>query len=130
MSFGSDKIAEIIYNTGAITTLVDTYKTKPAIWFDNIAPEPYKGNDYITYYRAVPVNGGLNYGDYKYTINCRSNTSLGAENIQGAVYTAFNRVNPTTGRGLFICAALPTIPTRDSRDDYNAPIEVQFKTNI
>lgn len=132
MSFGSDKIAEIIYNDTGILALIDTFESKPSIWFDLIVPESFEltsGKSYINFYRATPVVGALEWGDFSYTINCRAENNINANTLQDAVFSAFNRKNTTTDRGLFICTVLPTIPPKDDRDDYNALLEVQLKTN-
>ena len=130
-SFGSEKIQAILKGDSTLTTLLDTFtigsNTYPAIFFDEVIPDTFSGTDVVNFYRNTPVDNTLDYTDTIYTINCRSNKRSTAESIQAAVKDALNRKNPLSGRGIFICSALPIIPPADERDQYNAPIEARIK---
>lgn len=130
MSFGTELIIDILLNTTEITNAVDTFYSEPAIWFDTVCPENFKGTKSINFYLNTPVPGGLNYGDYTYTLNCRASSHYDADVLQQIVFTSFNRHNPLneSDRGLFICSALAIIPPANESDTYNAIVEVKVKT--
>jgi len=132
MSYGVEKLYELL-NDPTITTLLDTYtdgasNTLPAIFYDEVIPSnvPDSVQKTINFYRASPIDGGLEYLDIGYTVNCRGAIKLDAENIQKAVFDIVNRYNKDT---YFLKASiLPNISPANDRDNYNAPLEVQIKT--
>ena len=127
MGFGANLITEKLKATPAILALVETFVTQPAIWFDTICPTDFKGTESINFYLTSPVNGGLEFGLYNYTINCRSKTHNGAKTLQNTVFTALNRKLPNSERGIFNCNALQVISPSSEDDTYNAPVEAKVK---
>ena len=125
--YGSDKIYALLVANSTLTALLDTFAGSPAIFDDPVIPDSFTGNEVINLYRATPVDNTLSYTDALFTVNCRGKKKTTAESIQTAVKNALNRKNPLSGRGILITSALPTIPPRDERDDYNAPVEVRIK---
>ena len=132
MGWESSRIQDKLYNDPGIQALVDTFKdnndvTRYGIFNDKVRPKWFTGDNCITYYRLAPVDGGLEYGDYMYTVNCRARTMTEAEDLQIAVFNALNR-RSSSDDGFIVCSALPVISPIDSTDNYNAPIEAHLKT--
>jgi len=131
----STRIQTALLADSSVTSLLSTFVdsntvTQYAIFNDGVMPKwatELSLPNTINYYRIGSVDGGLEYGDVRYSISCRGDELQDAEDIQYAVYTALNR-HLSSLTGFFICTALPTISPKDSTDNYNAPIEVRIKT--
>lgn len=118
--FNSEDIYTAL-NVSDITDLLDTYVSTPALWEATRIPQSFTGTESINYYMSGTANGGLEYGDYVYSINCRSATEAGVKIIAQAVYDEINR-------GIYSdysikISVLPIIPPADDTDLYNIPIE-------
>lgn len=123
--FGSDQLYDAL-NISAITDLLDGFLTGKGLFSDNLIPQSFSGTESINFYMVSPYNGGLNYNDYSYSINCRSNTYSGSRAIAEAVKTGINRVSYSTY--YIVLSVLSTIPPQDETDVYNTPIEVTIKS--
>ena len=93
-------------------------------WYDNVIPDETTETQDATvnYYRIAPVDGGLEYMQTSYSINCRAGSMADAEAIAAAVHAVVNRYS--SGGYHFISSVLSTIPPLDLTDNYNAPIEI------
>jgi hypothetical protein len=131
--FGEIKLRDKLINDAGVLASVDTYidasqNVLPAIWKSMVVPSSFdESGKSINYYLNQPTDGGLEYGNYTYTINCRALTEGLAEVIQRAVYTALNRLKSDVGRGFFRCSMRPPIPPADKTDNYNAIVEVLIR---
>lgn len=122
--FGSNRLFTAL-NVSAITTLLDTYLTKAAIFPSALLPEQFTGTESINYYLTSPYNAAMTYAEYIYIANCRSITDIGSRTIAQAVID----INETAiTDGFLYCSLLPTIPPIDKDDTYNTPVEVRIKS--
>lgn len=121
--FGADTLYTAL-NVSAITTLLDAYSSGYAL-FSGIIPGDFAGNESINYYMSSPLNGGLEYELYRYTINCRSELHYTSRVMAKAVYDTLNRVSDSTFN--FVCQVLQTIPPVDETDNFNTPVEITIK---
>ena len=122
--FASDDLFNAL-NISAITTLLDTYLTKPALYDAMVLPSEYTGQESINFYFDVPYDASLNYEVYSYTINCRSETYIGSKTIANTVIENINRKSYTDY--YIICSVGVTIPPEDETDNYNTPITAIIK---
>jgi len=107
----------------SVVSSVSTYKTKPAIFGKPVVPEKVSGNA-ISMYLSVPVDGGLEYGNFGLTVNCWASKYDKCIDIQEAVYNALNR-QTYAGNTFFLCIKSVVIPsTTVGGGEYNAPVEV------
>lgn len=122
------KSAELytVLDVTAITSLLDTYLTEPAIFADvTMIPQAFTGDACINYYITSPIDNNMDYGMYSRTLNCRAKTDLESRTIALAVVTAINR-EPITG-GWVNCETLQTLPPGDDTDLFNTPLTVVIK---
>jgi hypothetical protein len=110
----------------AVTALVGTYLSKPAIYSVPLTPEKYTG-DAISMYLSAPTDGGLEYGSYRNTVNCWTTDYSKSENLQAAVFDSLNRSLEGSDT-FFVCSKLQVIPPQQLGGDYNAPVEVLVRT--
>jgi hypothetical protein len=126
MSYGQAELYTLLTDS-TITDLLT--QGEDGIFYDTVIPLNVGGvtvgaeDSTINYYRVGPVNGGLDYLDVDYSINCRAPTQKEAEDIAVAVKAVVNR---RYGNGYgFRVSALPVIPPFNDVDLYNAPLDVK-----
>lgn len=97
------------------------------IWYDTVIPDETTDprDATINYYRIAPVDGGLEYMQTAYSVNCRAGSMEAAEEIATAVHAVVNRYS--SGGYHFISSVLSTIPPIDLTDNYNAPVEIKSR---
>jgi hypothetical protein len=111
-------------NVAAITALVGTYESAPAIFNDSLIPQEYTGTA-INFYLATPFDARIDWHLYAFTINCRASTYAESIDLADAVQEEINRKNYS---GYYInCVVLPTISPADDTDDYNTIVEATLK---
>jgi len=124
MSFGKDELFTAL-NVPVITNELDTFKTKPALWPDNVVSSDFDGNKSINFYSAIPFDPTLPHKEYGYTINCRANSYLDSQNLAEIVVNEINRSHYT---GYYIIVSvLATIQPENDLDNYNTPVEATIK---
>jgi len=112
-------------NVSAVTSLLDSYGTGKALWYETLIPQDFTKQKSINFYRAASADMGLPYTEIQYNVNCRAGTQGEAENIADKVIENINRVNYT---GYYIsCTVLPVIPPADDRDNYNCIVQAILK---
>lgn len=121
MSYAQSQLHTLLSDASITALLTDGAS---GIWYDNVIPdETTETQDAtINYYRIAPVDGGMEYMQTSYSINCRAGSMAGAEAIAAAVHAKVNRYS--SGGYHFISSVLSTIPPLDLTDNYNAPIEI------
>lgn len=124
---GRSEIRTKLLADSAVTALVGTYETLPAIFDAPLAPDKYK-DAAISIYQTGVINNALNYGQYANTVNCFSKAYTTAEDLQEAVVNALNR--QSQDGYFFVCSKQIIIPAGQTGEDYNAPVEVLTKTEI
>jgi len=123
--FGSSEMYTAL-NITDITSLLDTYASSPALFSDDLLPQDFGADKKsINYYRVGLYDGGLEYSNYSYSINCRAKSKTESETIAQAVKDGINR---TSYSDYFIVVnVLQTIPPIDDTDSYNTPLETTIK---
>ena len=129
--FGSQKIQELL-DVSAITTLLDTFvigsTSYPMIARGHLVPDAWGPQaSTINYYTTSSIAGGIEYGAFSYTVNCRAATELRSQEIAQAIYTALNR--DVQGSYGVVCSIMPSIPPMDETDNFNTIIEVTLRTD-
>lgn len=121
--FGSDLLYSAL-NVSSITSLLDTNGL-----FDGLLiPEWFDGFKTINFYLSGTASGAVEFGDYRYSVNCRAKTDGESRAIAQAV---FNQLNRADFSGYHTnCSVLGTLPPQDDTDVFNTPIEVILKTRI
>lgn len=121
MSYGQSQLHTLLTDSTITTLLTDGAS---GVWYDNVIPDETTGpqESTINYYRIAPVNGGMEYMQTSYSVNCRAESMADAEALATAVHAKVNRYS--SGGYHFISSVLSTIPPIDLTDNYNAPIEV------
>jgi len=127
---GSNKIQSIILGEPAITALLDTFTDDTSNVFfasfnDKLIPTDFEGHNTINFYKSSNLDGGLEYTDLLWILNCRGINYQDASILQDTVFTTFNRYNKENY--FFICNKIPVISPSDSTDNYNAPVEVRLR---
>lgn len=117
-------------NVSAITSLLATYADAPngkAMFEDNVIPSDVlcKTDVTINYYPSAPIDGGLEYGEYHYYINCRAGTYYISRNL---AETVFNTINRHGSGYLIVAQLLSTVEPKDETDNYNTPLSIILKT--
>lgn len=117
-------IYNVLTNDSTVTTLVGT-----AIYNDLLIPQDETSLDTINYYPIQPYNGGLEYFNRTWSVNCRSKSLITSRDIAKAVYEALNRVSGDSDSKTYfgIVSVLPTLPPFDDTDVYNTPIDLQIR---
>ena len=125
MSYGRTELHTLLSDSSVTALLTDG---AAGVWYDNIIPDETTGpqESTINYYRIAPVDGGLNYMQTTYSVNCRAGTMADAEAIARAVYDVVNR--HSSGSVYFASSILATIPPMDDTDNYNSPVEIVSKS--
>jgi len=83
--FGSSEMYTAL-NITDITSLLDTYASSPALFSDDLLPQDFGADKKsINYYRVGLYDGGLEYSNYSYSINCRAKSKTESETIAQAV---------------------------------------------
>ena len=114
-------------NKSAITNLLSTYDSRKAIFEDSILPEDLPATaTSILYYPNAPFNGALDYGQYPYSVNCRSTSYALSRTLAETVQSEINRVSIPDYN--IVANVLQTIPPQDSTDNFNTPVAVILKT--
>ena len=114
-------------NVTAITNLLSTYGSGKALINDVILPETLTATSTsILYYPNGIFSGALDYGQYQYSVNCRSSTYLASRTLAETVQTEINRVSIPDYN--IVANVLQTIKPQDSTDNYNTPVAVTLKT--
>ena len=121
MSYAQSQLHTLLSDATITALLTDGAS---GIWYDTVIPdETTETQDAtINYYRIAPVDGGMEYMQTSYSINCRAGSMADAEAIATAVHAKVNRYS--SGGYHFISSVLSTIPPLDLTDNYNAPIEI------
>ncbi len=122
--FGATELYNAL-NVSTVTNLLDAWGTGKALFNEPIIPENCTGTETINFYFIAAINGGLDYGDYQYNVNCRSATYKNSLILANAVFSILNRVSIPDG--FMFCNMLQTIPPADNTDTYNTPITVKIK---
>lgn len=128
MSAGQSQLYSLLADA-TITALLT--EGEDGIFYDTVLPNYYTdgselqtSDSTILYYRVSPINGGLDYLDTDYSVNCRAATQSEAEDLAEAVKAIVNRNFTIEGYG-FRASILPTIAPLDSTDNYNTPLDVK-----
>ena len=125
--FGSDLLYTAI-NVTDITDLLDTVNSVKGLFNARLIPEFFTGDKVINFYMTSPFDGSVEYGNYRYNINCRAKTDGESRTIAMAVFTQINRADFS---GYHInCSVLGTLPPLDDTDVFNTPISVIIKSRI
>jgi len=122
MSYGQAELHTLLTDS-SITALVDSDN----IYYDTVVPDEDVSADTptINYYRVGLVDGGLNYMQTTYSVNCRNVSQATAEAVARAVFDVLNRHESSSV--FFVVSVLPVIPPADPTDVYNSPVEVTAK---
>ena len=123
--FGRDRMYEAL-NISAITDLLDTYNTNPAIFGGTSIPEKFKDDKVINYFNSGVYDATTAYNEYTFTVNCRAPTDYESVKIAKSVIDNLNETAVTDGR--LYCSLLATIPPFDETDLYNTPVTVIMKS--
>ncbi|MCP4589097.1 hypothetical protein [Pseudoalteromonas sp.] len=122
MSFGSTEMYSAL-NVSAITDLLDTYLSQPAIFDNVLIPQSFGGNKSINYYLTSQYSSEAEI--YDYTINCRAATMGESRTIASTVIDTISREN---GSNYYIyCEVLATISPADDLDNFNTPLTATIK---
>jgi hypothetical protein len=125
---GSSEMYDALNNTD-ITDLLTTYGTRKAIFEDLLVPEDVPATaTTINYYRISSLDGGLDYTQVDWSVNCRANTYNASLALAQKVFEETNRINGTNADYHILCRILQTIPPLDATDNYNTPIAATLKT--
>jgi len=94
------------------------------VWYDSVVPDENTGPQEATinYYRSAPINGGVDWLETSYSVNCRAGSQSAAEAIATAAHAMINKYSQ--GGYHFISSILSVIPPLDLTDNYNAPLEI------
>jgi hypothetical protein len=115
-------------NVASITALLDDYEastTVNALFDGHIIPQDFTGTESINFYMSGVFLGGIEWEEYRYSINCRSATDMGSRTMAKAVIDGINRVHYDDY--FIVCSVLQTIPPMDKTDVYNTPVEATIK---
>ncbi|MCP4585640.1 hypothetical protein [Pseudoalteromonas sp.] len=122
MSFGSTEMSAAL-KVSAITDLLDTYASNPAIFDDVVIPQTFTGKKSINFYLTSQYSSEAEI--YDYTINCRAATMGESRTIASTVIDTISREN---GSNYYIyCEVLGTISPADSLDNFNTPLTATIK---
>lgn len=117
----AEDIKNVLKSDPTIISLVDTYSGMVAVFGSPVMPDDF-GGDGISMYRSSPLSAREEIIYDRITINCYSKVRSNALEMQAAVKDALNR--KSSGSAFYVCSLLPVITSGESRDDYNAPVEV------
>jgi len=124
MSYGRAQLHTLLSDSTVTDLLTDGVS---GIWYDTVIPDEVTGPNEATinYYRISPVNGGLNYMQVEYSVNCRAGSMAASETLARAVFDVLNRHSEDSV--YFVTSVMATIPPVDLTDNYNSPIEAIAK---
>ena len=125
MSFNSDLLFDALNQT-SVTSLLDTQSSVLGLFDGRSIPEFFTLFKTINFYLISPFNGGLEWNEYKYSVNCRAKSDGESRVIAEAVFDALNRADFTDYHTN--CNVLGTIPPQDDTDVFNTTIEILLKT--
>jgi len=122
--YGSDFINDILVNDSAIVAIVGT-----SISENLLVPSTDKSLETINYYKTGLVDGRIEYGAFRWSIDCRSKAYLTSRDLASLVFDAFNRVNATVNSKFYYAVVdiLTTLPPVDNTDVYNTPVSVYVR---
>ena len=111
-----------LINDSTITALTT------AIYRARIIPESESSLETVNIY-PTSFNGGLEYFQRDWSVDCRSENEYTSQSISTAVYNVFNRANFTyDGKTYYtVVSVLGTIPPIDDTDVYNTPVTVSLR---
>ncbi len=126
MSFGSTEMYSAL-NVSAITDLLDTYVSNPAIFDDVVIPQDFTDEKSINYSFLSESPNEVKI--YNYIINCRAQTLNVSRTIAQTVIDTISRENGLlNGTKYSIYATITaTIGPFDDRDNYNTPVDAVLK---
>ena len=113
--------------TNKLNSFTIGINTHPAIWHDVLIPADFEGFKTINFYGIGIIDYSIDYGNTKFTYNCRGESFPDAINLRQAVKDALNRQSDGTGDYFFICEASTVLPPADETDSYNAVLTVTVK---
>jgi len=123
MIYGESEIYNLL-NVSAITSLLGTHSgSNKNLVVGTKLPDSATGSG-INLYRSIPHFPDLILIN-TITANCRGASYKVASDLAKAVSDEIHR-HSKDGIGI-TCTLLPVIQPADSRDDYNAPVEIRIK---
>lgn len=125
--FNSEDIYTAL-NVAGITALLDDYEastTVKALFDGIIIPQDFTGTESINFYMSGTFLAGMEYGNYRYSINCRSADYEDSRIMADMVIDSINRVSYPDH--YIVCSVLQTIPPQDDTDVFNTPVEAILK---
>lgn len=122
--YGADYIHSTLSNAAAVTAIVSA-----SIYEGLKVPSTDSSTETINFYRTGPFNGGLEYFESRYSIDCRASDYLTSRNLASEAFTALNRDLDTVNskRYFAVCSILATIPPVNETDVYNTPVEAYIR---
>lgn len=131
MSFGLEEIYNKLNTDTTVTDLLPNYEDSDGNIYKAIFPQivvPLNvplDNSTINIYRSQPIDGGVNFGNYIHTINCRASSQTKAEALSDAVFESLNRY-----RSGVWCQLLETIKPFDEEDNWNSIVFCNLKKEV
>ena len=142
---GSEQMQDVLESDVTIQGLVDSFVKSSVIIFNifssKLIPKQVStdsGNVALTvkektinHFRATAEDGAHPVVDLTRQVSCRAYIEKEAADIQDAAFKALNRVKTGTGtskKAFYICQKMPIIEPQDSRDNFNAPLNVRTIT--
>lgn len=122
--YGADFIDSALSAASDVTDIVSD-----SIYEGNKVPAIDTSTETINYYRTGPYNGGLDYFESRFSVDCRSADYITSRNLATAAFIALNReLGNANGKRYFaVCNILTTIPPVNDTDVYNTPVEVYLR---
>lgn len=122
--FGSDFLGANMANDSAIVAIVGT-----SIYSARLIPQTDTTYKTINYYLIGNFDGGLEYFNILWSIDCRSDNENESRQLAYLVFSLFNRYGATEGSYEYfaVCEILPTIPKLNDADVYNTPVQVTLR---
>lgn len=119
---GQASLHSILIDSSITTSLTDGAS---GIWNDMVLPVGVGAQDTtINYYIVSTIEGGIDYLDADYSVNCRAPSMKDAATLAIAVKSVVDR-NATIDGMFFRVSVLPVIGPQDDTDNYNAPLDVK-----
>lgn len=121
---GGEYIYSVLSNDAAITAIVGT-----SIYNASMIPETDTSLDTINFFTINPFQGGLEFWQRTWSINCRRKEEFEALDLADLVFTALNRKHIRVGSFDYFCTAniLPVIPPANQTDTYNVPVDINIR---
>jgi hypothetical protein len=128
MAFFNSNLLYDALNVTDITDLLDTVSGVKGLFDGRSVPDFFTADKTINFYITSPINGGLEWSEYIYSVNCRAKTDGESREIAQVV---FNKLNRADFNGYHTnCNVLGTIPPINDIDNFNTPIEVILKSRL